>query len=51
MEDAKWYFTHETEEDSLWYRIFLQCVVNSVCHGRKPVKSKRLLLRNYQNQL
>ena len=22
MEDAKWYFTHETEEDRLWYRIF-----------------------------
>ena len=20
MEDAKWYFTHETEEDRLWYR-------------------------------
>ena len=19
MEDAKWYFTHETEEDKLWY--------------------------------
>ena len=19
MEDAKWYFTHETEEDRLWY--------------------------------
>jgi len=22
MDDAKWYFTHETEEDRLWYRIF-----------------------------
>ena len=22
MEDAKWYFTHETEEDRLWYRTF-----------------------------
>ena len=22
MEDAKWYFTHEMEEDRLWYRIF-----------------------------
>ena len=22
MEDAKWYFTHKTEEDRLWYRIF-----------------------------
>jgi len=22
MEDAKWYFTHESEEDRLWYRIF-----------------------------
>ena len=22
MEVAKWYFTHETEEDRLWYRIF-----------------------------
>lgn len=22
MEDAKWYFTHETEEDRTWYRIF-----------------------------
>lgn len=45
MEDAKWYFTHETEEDRLWYRTFLQCVVNSACYGRKPVKSKRLLLK------
>lgn len=26
MDDAKWYFTHETEEDRLWYRIFF-----SVC--------------------
>lgn len=22
MDEAKWYFTHETEEDRLWYRIF-----------------------------
>lgn len=22
MDDAKWYFTHETEEDRLWYCIF-----------------------------
>lgn len=22
MEDAKWYFTHESEEDRLWYQIF-----------------------------
>ena len=22
MDDAKWYFTHETEEDRLWYSIF-----------------------------
>ena len=22
IEDAKWYFTHETEEDRLWYHIF-----------------------------
>ena len=22
MENAKWYFTHETEEDRLWYRTF-----------------------------
>lgn len=22
MDDAKWYFTHETEEDRLWYQIF-----------------------------
>lgn len=22
MSDAEWYFTHETEEDKLWYRIF-----------------------------
>ena len=45
MEDAKWYFTHETEEDRLWYRIFLQCAENSACHGRKPARSRRLSLR------
>lgn len=22
MSDAEWYFTHETEEDKLWYRAF-----------------------------
>ena len=22
MDEAKWYFTHESEEDRLWYRIF-----------------------------
>jgi len=22
MDDAKWYFTHESDEDRLWYRIF-----------------------------
>ncbi len=22
MSDAEWYFTHETTEDRLWYRIF-----------------------------
>lgn len=22
MSDAKWYFTHETAEDRLWYQIF-----------------------------
>lgn len=22
MEDAKWYFTHETKADRLWYNIF-----------------------------
>lgn len=22
MEDARWYFTHETEEDRIWYDIF-----------------------------
>ncbi len=22
MDNAKWYFTHETEEDRLWYHIF-----------------------------
>jgi len=22
MEDARWYFTHETEEDRMWYDIF-----------------------------
>lgn len=22
MDDAKWYFTHENDEDRLWYRIF-----------------------------
>ncbi len=22
MEDARWYFTHEAEEDRLWYNIF-----------------------------
>ena len=22
MDEAKWYFTHETEEDRLWYQIF-----------------------------
>lgn len=22
MDEAKWYFTHETDEDRLWYRIF-----------------------------
>jgi len=22
MEDTKWYFTHETEADRLWYSIF-----------------------------
>jgi len=22
MDDAKWYFTHESDDDRLWYRIF-----------------------------
>ena len=22
VDEAKWYFTHETDEDRLWYRIF-----------------------------
>ena len=26
MEDAKWYFTHETEEDRLWYHEVLTLV-------------------------
>ena len=42
MEDAKWYFTHETD-----YGIapFLQCAENSACRGRKPARSRRLSLR------
>lgn len=45
MEDAKWYFTHEAEEDRLWYRIFLRCAGNSACRGRKPARSRGLLLK------
>lgn len=38
MEDAKWYFTHETEEDRLWYRIFF-CDVPEI--RRVVVESQR----------
>lgn len=44
MDDAKWYFTHETEEDRLWYRIFFSmCRKFSVSWPKASEKQKAFI--------
>ena len=44
MEDAKWYFTHETEEDRLWYRIFFaMCRKFSVSWSKASEEQKAFI--------
>ena len=43
MEDAKWYFTHETEEDRLWYRIFFAILICLLQEQQVRVNLKRSL--------
>lgn len=44
MEDAKWYFTHETEEDRLWYRIFFaMCRKFGVSWSKASEKQKAFI--------
>ena len=44
MEDAKWYFTHKTEEDRLWYRIFFaMCRKFGVSWSKASEKQKAFI--------
>lgn len=56
MEDAKWYFTHETEEDRLWYRIFFSmCRKFGVSWAKASKKQKAFIEEisriNYEKEL
>ena len=56
MEDAKWYFTHETEEDRLWYRIFFSmCRKFGVSWAKANKKQKAFIEEisriNYEKEL
>ncbi len=48
MDNAKWYFTHETEEDRLWYHIFFSmCRKFGVSWPKASKEQKRLLGRSF----
>ena len=56
MEDAKWYFTHETEEDRLWYRIFFaMCRKFGVSWSKASEEQKALIEEitriNYEREM
>ena len=56
MEDAKWYFTHETEEDRLWYGIFFSmCRKFGVSWAKASKKQKAFIEEisriNYEKEL
>ena len=56
MEDAKWYFTHETEEDRLWYRTFFaMCRKFGVSWSKASEKQKAFIAEitriNYERDM
>ncbi len=56
MEDAKWYFTHETEEDRLWYHIFFAmcrkfCVSWAKADDRQKAFIEEITRINYEKEV
>lgn len=47
MEDARWYFTHETEEDRLWYRtFFVMCREFGVSWSKASEEQRAFIEKN-----
>lgn len=47
MKDARWYFTHETEEDRLWYRtLFAMCRKFGVSWSKASEEQKAFIEKN-----
>ena len=51
MDNEKWYFTHESAEDRLWYGIFFSMCKSSVFLGLRLLQRKCIYSRDYPCQL
>ena len=56
MESAKWYFTHESEEDRLWYGIFFSMCKKFGISWPKATSTQKAFIEeitrvNYEREL
>ena len=56
MESAKWYFTHESEEDRLWYGIFFSMCKKFAISWPKATSTQKAFIEeitrvNYEREL
>lgn len=56
MESAKWYFTHESEEDQLWYGIFFSMCKKFGISWPKATSTQKAFIEeitrvNYEREL
>lgn len=56
MESAKWYFTHESEEDRLWYGIFFSMCKKFSVSWPKATSTQKAFIEeitrvNYEREL